>query len=74
MEYDYIVPYVEDLGNVIDMDAIRSSQLRIGADPLGGSAAAFWEPIAKRYGLQIDVANPVIDPTFSFMTSRWRTP
>jgi len=67
-QYDYIQPYVDDLENVIDLDAIRSSGLRIGVDPMGGAALAFWEPIATRYGLQIEVVNPVIDPTFGFMT------
>ena len=67
-QYDYIQPYVDDLDNVIDLDAIRSSGLRIGVDPMGGAALAFWEPIATRYGLHIEVVNPVMDPTFGFMT------
>ena len=65
---DLITGYVNDLENVIDMDAIRASGLRIGADPLGGAAAPYWVPIAERYGLNITVVNPAIDPTFSFMT------
>ena len=65
---DLITGYVNDLENVIDMDAIRASGLRIGADPLGGAAAPYWVPIAERYGLNITVVNPSIDPTFSFMT------
>ncbi|MEM1030450.1 MAG: phosphoglucomutase (alpha-D-glucose-1,6-bisphosphate-dependent) [Myxococcota bacterium] len=65
--HDYVGPYVEDLGNVIDMDAIRGAGLRLGADPMGGSGLAFWEPIATRYGLDIVVVNDAIDPSFSFM-------
>ncbi len=65
--YDFITPYVEDLQHVIDLDAIRSSGLRLGADALGGSGLGYWEPIAKRYGLSIDLINGHYDPTFSFM-------
>ena len=65
---DFVVPYVEDLKNVIDMDAIRSAGLKLGVDPLGGAAEAYWEPIDSIYHLDIHVANPTIDPTFSFMT------
>ncbi len=67
-KYDYMTPYVADLGQIIDTDAIRSAGLRLGVDPMGGAAVAYWEPIAERYGLIIDVVNPNIDPTFSFMT------
>ncbi|MBW1769309.1 MAG: alpha-D-glucose phosphate-specific phosphoglucomutase [Deltaproteobacteria bacterium] len=67
-DYNYIKPYVEDLKNVIDMDVIKSAGPRIGVDALGGSGLAFWEPIAERYGLTIDMFNKVADPTFSFMT------
>ncbi|MFC1824503.1 phosphoglucomutase (alpha-D-glucose-1,6-bisphosphate-dependent) [Thermodesulfobacteriota bacterium] len=67
-EYDYITPYVEDLQNVIDMRVIAGAGLKIGADPLGGSALDFWDPIADRYGLSIEVVNRDVDPTFSFMT------
>jgi phosphoglucomutase len=67
-EYDYVTPYVEDLQNVIDMEAIAGEELKIGVDPLGGSAYEFFDPIAERYGLSIEVVNRVIDPTFSFMT------
>lgn len=63
-----MTPYVDDLGNVIDMEAIKASGLRIGIDPLGGSAAHYWKPVAARYGLDITVVNPAIDPTFGFMT------
>jgi phosphoglucomutase len=67
-EHDFVTPYVEDLGNVIDMDAIRSAGLKIGVDPMGGAGIAFWEPIASRYGLDLEVVNRRVDPTFSFMT------
>jgi phosphoglucomutase len=65
---DFVLPYVEDLRNVIDMDAIRSAGLKLGVDPLGGAAEPYWEPINSIYHLDIAVANPTIDPTFSFMT------
>jgi phosphoglucomutase len=67
-EIDYIDPYVADLENVVDMAAIRDAGIKIGVDPMGGAAVAFWEPIAERYGLDLDLVNPVVDPTFSFMT------
>jgi phosphoglucomutase len=66
-EQDFVTPYVEDLANVIDLEAIRSAGVKIGIDPLGGAAAAYWEPVAERYGIDITVVNPKIDPTFSFM-------
>jgi phosphoglucomutase len=65
---DFILPYVRDLRNIIDMDAIRGARLRLGVDPLGGAARPYWEPINAEYGLDIAVVNPVLDPTFSFMT------
>jgi phosphoglucomutase len=65
---DYVMPYVNDLIHVVDMDAIRNAGLKIGVDPLGGAAGPYWEPINSVYGLDIKVVNPVIDPTFSFMT------
>lgn len=65
--HDYITPYVEDLSKVVDMEAIRNGRLRIGVDPLGGSGVAFWDPIAERYGLELEVVNRRVDPTFSFM-------
>ena len=67
-EYDYITPYVEDLGNVIDMEVIAREKLKIGVDPLGGAAVDFWDPIAERYGFSIEVVNRSVDPAFSFMT------
>ena len=65
---DLMLPYVRDLKNVVDMEAIRSANLRLAVDPLGGAARPYWEPINAIYGLEIAVVNPVIDPTFSFMT------
>ena len=65
---DLIGPYVSDLRNVIDMDAIRSAGLKIGVDPLGGSSLPYWEPIADRYGLNLTVVNRQVDPRFAFMT------
>jgi phosphoglucomutase len=65
---DFVLPYVRDLKNVVDMDAIRGAHLKLGVDPLGGAARPYWEPINSTYGLDIVVVNPVIDPTFSFMT------
>ncbi|MHC4885071.1 MAG: phosphoglucomutase (alpha-D-glucose-1,6-bisphosphate-dependent) [Planctomycetota bacterium] len=67
-EYDYVTPYVEDLANVVDMEAIQKAGLKIGADALGGSGLGFWKPIAERYGLNIELINGHPDPTFSFMT------
>ena len=67
-QVDFVTPYVEDLVSVIDMDAIRSAGLKLGVDPLGGAAVHYWGPIADRYGLDITVTNPAVDPTFRFMT------
>jgi phosphoglucomutase len=65
---DFVLPYVKDLGNVIDMEAVRAARLKLGVDPLGGAAVHYWGPINELYGLDIRVVNPKIDPTFSFMT------
>jgi phosphoglucomutase len=65
---DFIVPYVNDLRHVVNMDAVRAAGLRLGVDPLGGAAAPYWEPISSMYHVDITVVNPTIDPTFSFMT------
>lgn len=67
-EYDYIGPYVADLANVVDMAALAASGLKLGVDPLGGAAVHYWAPIAERYGLSLEIVNPVVDPTFGFMT------
>jgi phosphoglucomutase len=65
---DYITPYVADLRHIIDIPAIVASGLKIGADPMGGATVAYWEPIAEMYGMNIELVNPRVDPTFSFMT------
>jgi len=65
--FDFITPYVEDLQNVVDLEAIRRAGLRLGADALGGSGLGYWEPIATRYGLDLDLLNGHYDPTFGFM-------
>jgi phosphoglucomutase len=69
--HDYIAPYVADLANVVDMDAIRSAGVRIGIDPLGGAAVQYWQPIIERYKIAATVVNAAIDPTFRFMTVDW---
>src|SRR5690349_9338415 len=60
-EYDYITPYVNDLGKVIDLDAVASAGLKIGVDPMGGASVNFWKPIAEKYGLNLNVVNPYVD-------------
>lgn len=65
--YDYINGYTDDLKNVVDMEVIREAGMKIGADPMGGSGVAYWEPIAEKYKLTIQVVNPRVDPTFGFM-------
>jgi phosphoglucomutase len=67
-EEDFVLPYVKDLRNVIDMDGIRAAGLKLGVDPLGGASLPYWEPINSIYGLDITVVNPKLDPTFSFMS------
>jgi phosphoglucomutase len=67
-EEDFIAPYVNELSAVIDFEVIRSAGLKIGVDPLGGAAVHYWQPIAERYGLNISVVNPHLDPQFGFMT------
>jgi len=64
---DLVGPYVEDLGTVLDLQAVKESGLRIGVDPLGGSSLAYWEPVAERWGLDLSVVNRRVDPTFAFM-------
>jgi phosphoglucomutase len=65
---DFVMPYVNDLRNVVDMEAIRAAGMKLGVDPLGGASQPYWAPINSVYGLDVNVVNPVIDPTFSFMT------
>jgi phosphoglucomutase len=69
--YDFLDAYVGDLPNVVDIDSIRDSGLRIGADPLGGASVAYWGEIGSRYGLELTVLNPLVDPTWRFMTLDW---
>ena len=69
--HDFLNAYVNDLANVLDMEAIRGSKLRLGVDPLGGAGVHYWGPIAERYGLNLTVVNEVVDPTFRFMTVDW---
>ena len=66
-EYDFITPYVQDLKNIIDMEAIKAAGLKLGADALGGAGLGYWLPIAETYGIDIEVMNGYPDPTFSFM-------
>jgi phosphoglucomutase len=68
---DYIGPYVADLANVVDMEAIRTSGVRIGIDPLGGASTHFWQPIIEKYGIAATIVSDAIDPTFRFMTVDW---
>ena len=70
-QHDFVAEYVGDLGNVIDMGAIRSAGIKIGVDPLGGAGVHYWGPIADRYGLKLTVVNEAVDPTFRFMTLDW---
>jgi phosphoglucomutase len=67
-EVDLVAPYVEELLHVVDLDVVRSSGIRIGVDPLGGAALPYWEPVQRRYGLELTVVNDQVDPRFGFMT------
>jgi phosphoglucomutase len=69
--HDYPGAYIGDLAQIIDIDVIRSDGLKLGIDPLGGSGVAYWKPIAERYGLNIQIVNPSVDPTFRFMPLDW---
>lgn len=69
--HDYLSAYVDDLTSVIDFDAIRDAGVRIGADPMGGASAEYWGAIAERYGIDLTVVNPTVDPTWRFMTLDW---
>jgi phosphoglucomutase len=67
-DYDYITPYVRDLGNVVDLAAIAGADLQLGVDPMGGASLPFWAPIAETYNLDLQIVNKRVDPTFGFMT------
>ena len=69
--HDYLGTYISDLAQIIDMDMIQSAGLKLGIDPLGGSGVAYWQPIVERYGLNVEVVNPAVDPTFRFMPLDW---
>ncbi|RVA09618.1 alpha-D-glucose phosphate-specific phosphoglucomutase, partial [Mesorhizobium sp. M7D.F.Ca.US.004.03.1.1] len=69
--HDFLNSYVNDLGNVIDMDAIRGARVRMGVDPLGGAGVHYWPAIADRYKLDLTIVNRQVDPTFRFMTVDW---
>ena len=69
--HDYVTPYVDDLGTVIDMERIRSAGVRIAVDPFGGAGVHYWPPTVARYGIDVTVVNYAVDPTFRFMTVDW---
>jgi phosphoglucomutase len=69
--HDFITPYVDELEQVVDMEAIRASGVRIGIDPLGGASLAYWQPVIDRYGIAATIVSDVVDPTFRFMTVDW---
>jgi phosphoglucomutase len=70
-QHDYVGAYVSDLNNTVDMNAIKAAGLKLGIDPLGGSGVVYWQPIAERYGLNLEIVNPAVDPTFRFMPLDW---
>ncbi len=69
--HDYMTGYIGELGTVVDLEAVKAAELRLGVDPLGGAGAAYWARVAERYGLDLTVTNPAIDPTFRFMSLDW---
>ncbi|GAB3597599.1 phosphoglucomutase (alpha-D-glucose-1,6-bisphosphate-dependent) [Angustibacter peucedani] len=69
--FDFLTPYVDDLGAVLDVDAVREAGVRIGADPMGGASVQYWAAVAERLGLDLTVVNPQVDPRWSFMTLDW---
>ncbi|GAB1724222.1 MAG: phosphoglucomutase [Nitrospira sp.] len=69
--YDFAGTYIADLANVVDLDRIKAAKLRLGVDPLGGAAVAYWRPLAERYGLNLQIVNESVDATFRFMTLDW---
>ncbi len=70
-QHDYIKAYVGDLSNVVDLNVIKTAGLKLGIDPLGGSGVAYWHPIIERYGINVEIVNPAVDPTFRFMPLDW---
>jgi len=70
-QHDYLTAYVNDLGNVVDLEMIRSAKIHLGVDPLGGAGVHYWARIAERYGLDFTVVDETVDPTFRFMTVDW---
>lgn len=69
--HDYLSAYLSDLPQIVNMGVIQSAKLKLGIDPLGGSGVAYWQPLAERYGLDIEIVNPAVDPTFRFMPLDW---
>lgn len=69
--HDFVGHYLADLANVVDLERIKAAKLRLGVDPLGGAAVAYWRPLAERYGLDLHIVNESVDPTFRFMTLDW---
>jgi len=69
--YDYVGSYVSDLGSIVDMEIIRSVKLKIGVDPLGGASVGYWRPIVEHYGVEVQMVNDTVDPTFRFMPLDW---
>lgn len=69
--YDFVGTYIADLAHVVDLERIKAANLRLGVDPLGGAAVAYWRPLAEQYGLNLQIVNESVDPTFRFMTLDW---
>ena len=69
--YDFVTPYIEDLGLVVDLRAVADAKIKLGVDPMGGASIGYWDPIANFYGLDLQVVNHAVDPTFGFMTVDW---
>jgi phosphoglucomutase len=69
--HDYVATYVAGLAAIVDMEVVRGARLKVGVDPLGGSSVAYWQPIAERYGILLEVVNSTVDPAFGFMTMDW---
>ncbi|MCM2315043.1 MAG: phosphoglucomutase (alpha-D-glucose-1,6-bisphosphate-dependent) [Thermoanaerobaculia bacterium] len=69
--HDYVSSYVGDLGNVVDLEAVKSAGIHVGVDPMGGAGVGYWDAIRERYGIDVDIVNEVVDPTFRFMTLDW---